>query len=348
MALVEIAERLAAGSPLTGIRNLWLKDRVSGKIEKNPVRPVLDINALPLPDYDLFADGRFYRPMAGKVWKLFPVETSRGCPYSCTFCNSPATAEIYDHCGGGRFFRKKTITRLEAELTQLVERWQVEYIYFLSDTLLAMNDAEFDDFCRMYEKFQLPFWCQNRPEMVSELRMRRLKSIGCHRMSVGVEHGNEAFRRQVLHKRVSNEKIIDAMDILARVGIPVSVNNMIGFPGETRELAWDTIKLNRQLRYDTVNAYAFTPFHGTELYRTCLAKGYLSDSAELKCLTKGSVLSMPQFTKEEIDGLVKTFALYARLPEKYFPKIVQAEKSDPEGERVFAELRQLYISEYFK
>ena len=87
---------------------------------------------------------------------------------------------------------------------------------------------------------------------------KRLKEIGCHRISFGVEQGNFEFRKNVLGRRVTNKKIIDGLNLVKEIGIPFSVNNVIGFPGETYELAFETIELNRELPADDRNAYPFT------------------------------------------------------------------------------------------
>jgi radical SAM superfamily enzyme YgiQ (UPF0313 family) len=178
--------------------------------------------------------------------------------------------------------------------------------------------------------------------------MKRLKEIGCHRMSIGVEHGNEEFRKKILKKSIKNSVIVEAFDILNKVGIPVSINNIIGFPGETRELAMNTIMLNRKLKFDTSNAYAFTPFRGTELYDICVRNGYMEPNAVTHCVTKGSVLKMPQFSKREIDGLIKTFALYAKMPDEYLSQIARAESDDAEGQRIFKELSEIYTKMFFE
>lgn len=344
--LQDIVRQLAVGGELAAVPNLWYK-RADGSIVRNPVRKAASLDALPVPDYSLFDEARLYRPMAGRVWRLLPIETNRGCPYSCTFCNSPYMTQLYRDQGAGTFFRKKSVARIAAELENAVTRWGAEYIYFLSDTLLTMTDAEFDEFCHVYGKYKLPFWCQNRPEAITDARTARLKAIGCQRMSIGLEHGNEQFRHEVLHKKTTNDSIRRAFAILAKHGIPVTVNNIIGFPGETRDLIFDTIRLNRELTFDTSNAYAFTPFHGTDLYRLSVARGYLDPQAHLQCMTKGTVLDMPQLSRAEINGLVKTFALYARLPEDHWPRIRAAEADTEEGNRVFAELRRIYIERYF-
>ena len=55
-----------------------------------------------------------------------------------------------------------------------------------------------------------------------------------------------------------SKSIIDVFKILDRYSIPITINNIMGFPDETRELIFDTIELNRQLGTDSVNAYIFT------------------------------------------------------------------------------------------
>ena len=47
-----------------------------------------DLNKLPMPDYDLFHPKSLYRPMQGKIRKTVMIETQRGCPYNCNYCNS--------------------------------------------------------------------------------------------------------------------------------------------------------------------------------------------------------------------------------------------------------------------
>lgn len=345
-AVVDIVRSLQRGEDLEKIANLYIKK--NGQIVKNGMRPLVNMDELPLPDYDIFDKARYYRPMAGKVWRLFPIETSRGCPYRCSYCNSPAQSQLSRDAGHGAFFRKKSVPYIGRELRMLVERYKAEYIYFLSDTLLSVTDSEFDEFIRMYSEFKLPFWCQNRPEMVTYERMKKLKEVGCHRMSIGVEHGNEEFRKKILKKSVKNSTVIEAFDILDRVGIPVSINNIIGFPGETRDLAMETIMFNRKLKFDTSNAYAFTPFRGTELYDVCVKNGYIAPNSVSECMTKGSVLKMPKFPKAEIDGLIKTFALYAKMPDEYLPQIARAERDDTEGQRIFKELSGIYTKMFFE
>ena len=344
-AILELCEKMRYGKDISGIANLWIKK--GSRIIKNQVRPVVNLDELPLPNYDLFEPERFFRPMAGKVYRAVPLETNRGCPYQCTFCNSPSQAKLYRDHGAGVFFRKKGMKRIQEELRHLIPLYDAEYVYFPSDTFLSMTRSEFDQFVEIYSEFQLPFWIQTRPETITKEKAMALKKIGCHRMSLGVEHGNFDFRKSVLKKNMPNETIIKASDSIAKAGIPLTINNIIGFPDETRKLVFDTINLNRQLKFDTSNAYAFSPFHGTPLQEVCLRKGLISEKRTVKNLTIDAALDMSQLSRKEIEGLRKTFALYARLPKEYWPQIKVAEGNDEQARRAFEELRKIYLERYF-
>jgi radical SAM superfamily enzyme YgiQ (UPF0313 family) len=192
-ALLELCRKMSEGKDYTAINNLWLKDG-NGRIIKNSLGQVASLNELPVPDYAVFDHRRLYRPMAGKVYRMVPLETNRGCPFQCSFCNSPATAKLYKDNHIKNYFRKKSIQKIYEELRSLITTWKAEYLYFSSDTFLAMSDNEFEGFIEAYSEFKLPFWIQTRPETVNLKRMLKLKSIGCHRISMGIEHGNAGFR----------------------------------------------------------------------------------------------------------------------------------------------------------
>jgi radical SAM superfamily enzyme YgiQ (UPF0313 family) len=344
-ALLDVCERLENGDTVSEIPNLAFKKGPDVLI--NRIRPVVDINRLPIPDYRLFEPERFFRPMAGRVYRAAPIETNRGCPYGCAFCNSPSQKKLYREQSAGNFFRKKRIDIIAEEIRHHIDRYDIEYIYFTSDTFLSMNDREFDQFIDFYGEIGLPFWIQTRPETINRVRANALKAIGCHRMSLGIEHGNYEFRKTVLKKKIANDLIIRASGTIADAGIPLTVNNIIGFPGETRELVFDTIALNRQLIFDTTNAYAFAPFHGTDLHERCVNDGLISRKRTVQNLTIDTALDMPQLPRSEIEGLRKTFALYARLPESFWPRIRTAEGDDEDAHRTFDELRSIYIQKFF-
>ena len=344
-ALVEFCKRIQSGEDYHDIKNLsYMED---GQIIKNPLRPLEDVNNQPIPDYNLFMSERFLRPMGGKVYTCIPIETNRGCPYLCAFCNSPTTLDMYKGKVEGSFFRKKSIEAIQKELRYLINEWNGEYVYFTSDTFILFSDEEFEQFIDMYSEFKLPFWIQTRAETVTEYRIKKLKEIGCHRMSMGLEHGNYEFRKEVVIKKFDDQTYIDATKMIAEAGIPLSINNIIGFPDETRELIFDTIELNRKLIFDTTNAFPYAPFHGTSLHKLCLERGYITNEFNPGSLNVDVPLDMPQLSREEISGLRRTFALYARMSREYWPEIKMAEKDDEEGNKIYNRLTKIYQEKYF-
>lgn len=342
-AVLELCERMANGQPLGGIKNIYFKK--NGVVECNTLRVPMDLNNLPVPDYSLFDLERFFRPMAGKVYKTIPIETNRGCPFTCTFCNSPSISKLYQD-NGHVYFRKKRMETITKEISVLVRRWNVEYVYFASDNFLVGSQEELDQFVDFYKDIKLPFWIQTRPETITKEHIQQLKDVGCHRMSIGLEHGNVDFRKNVLKKKFNNDVVIRASEIIALVGIPLTVNNMIGFPDETRELVFDTIELNRRLTSDSMNCSVFAPFHGTSLHQESVKKGYICENAILGSLNTEAPLNMPQLSSQAIQGLRRTFVLYVRLPKEYWPQIRRAEIFDEEGNRILAQLKQIYMEKY--
>lgn len=346
--MLELCRRIELGADFSRVQNLWVKQ--NGLVTKNPIGEPFDINAVPLLDLELFEEARYYKPFDGKSYRTFPAETHRGCPYKCAYCNSPSQSEMYKGNGGG-FFRLKSIENVRKELLFFKEQYAAEYIYFWADTFLALSDRYFDEFAEMYQsEIALPFWCQTRPETLSEKRVATLKDMGIHRMGLGLEHGNPEFRERMLSRRVSNDTITERQRILNDYNIKYSVNNIIGFPTETRELAFDTIRLNRKIDADTRNMYTFTPFHGTPLRDAAVKNGYLDPEMIASSLAHPTVLNMPQFSSTAIEGLRRCFVPYVLLEEERWPEIELAEQLTPEGdarwEMLMAECQERFFAQF--
>ena len=132
------------------------------------------------------------------------------------------------------------------------------------------------------------------------------------------------------------------MKLASKLGFWTSGNFIIGFPYETRELAFDTIRLNLEIDADDRNAYPFTPFHGTPLRKVCDDLGFTKpDQLVQSLVADGSCLDMPQFSKKEVSGLCRTFNLYLNLPENMWPEIKIAEQDTDIGNEKHLELVQL-------
>lgn len=350
-SLLALCTRLYEGKNYNDIPNLWIKNP-DGTITKNELGPTVNVDELPYSDYDGFDPARFYRSMQGRVMRILPVEMHRGCPYQCAFCEDPMLNVLYKRIKQ-RYHRAKSPKRLADEIKYFVDHYKAEYIYFNAETFFAMPNDDFIELANIYIKdIHLPFWLQTRPETITESRVALLKEMGVHHVNVGLEHGNEEFRHRVLKRSMKNALIINGLSLLHREGISTTVNNIMGFPDETRELIFDTIELNRHIQSATINAYLFNPYKGTELYKVCMEKGYLPKEGDEQVVDGAlsqdfpyfkTILNMPTISKAELLGLQRTFVLYAKLPRSEFPRIEIAEKFDDEGHRMFAQLRDEFI-----
>jgi radical SAM superfamily enzyme YgiQ (UPF0313 family) len=77
-------DTLAGGGDMGSVPGLsYVRD---GKIVNNPIdESFIDLNELPRPDISLIAGDMLKK----RKWvkRVIPIQTSRGCPYNCTFCS---------------------------------------------------------------------------------------------------------------------------------------------------------------------------------------------------------------------------------------------------------------------
>lgn len=345
--LPELCERMRKGEPYQNVKGLWVKER-DGSIRRNPLPQLVNMDDNPTDfDLGLFDPERLMRPMTGALWQMTPVETIRGCPYHCTFCNSPSQSAMFEG-SGERFVRKKSLRKVHEELLYYKNQFGAEYMYFWADTFLLMSRAELDEFCEMYQDIRLPFWIQTRVETITDWRLRALKDVGLHRVAFGIENGDEHFRQTMLRKEFSNDDAVRQLQIVADLDIPFSTNNMVGFPFETREIAMETVKLNRRLpRPDNTSCAIFTPFYGTVARDVAVEAGFMDPDLIAPGITEDSVLSMPEFPADEIRKFRRAFALYVGFPEERWPEIRRAEEETPEGNTLLARLQAEYRETFF-
>ncbi len=324
---------------------IW-RNIVGQDIKENGFPEPLDINKLPFPDYSIFPKERMTRIMQGKEFKMLQVEVDRGCPYQCTYCCAPALKKMY----GKGYYRKKNIDGLIDELKYLKEKYNPNYIDLNSETLLARRKDDLAYFSNLYKKhIKILFWCQGRPEDVTRYKLFILKEAGLVDFQLGIEHGNFAFRKKWLKRKGTNIQIKEACELLTEYQIYFTVNNIIGFPDETRELVFDTINLNREIDspyLKTMNVYMMNPYKGTWMYDYCVKEGLLDPEAKSNQLLGGKDIKYKYMTKEEFLGLQRTFPLYVKgdHPDE---KIRIAERFDKKGQVMFEGLALDYKRRYY-
>ena len=164
------------------------------------------------------------------------------------------------------------------EIESVVNEYDnIKYIFF-EDEVLGPSNKWRKEFCAKYkERINLKFMCCLRVELASEDLMKTLKDAGCHKILFGVESGNEYIRKEVMNRKMTDDNIIKAFDLCHKHGIQTVAVNIIGVPGESKEMIWDTIKLNRRLRPTVSGVNVFYPYKGTKLGDKCFAKGIVDE-----------------------------------------------------------------------
>jgi len=338
-AITELANAIRDNIDYSNIKNLWIKK--DDIIKKNDINQLVDINNLPFQDWSIYQKERFFKPMGGKIRVTGAFELVRGCPRMCSYCCNYGINKFYKK----KYVRQKNIDRIIDEIQYMKDKYSIEYVYFYAENfLLTIKDDDFNKFIASYEKIKMPFWIETEPESITENRLSKLKMIGCEGISVGIEHGNEKFRKKILNRYITNEKLIKAFTIAKKYGIRISANNIIGFPTETRELIFETIELNRKLNADNIIVNLFVPYRGTKLRELSIKKGYLNKNDRGWDYRFSAALDQPQLKKEELLGLHRTFVLYTTLPKKKWDLIKMAEKFDENGNRIHHKLSMEYLS----
>jgi len=152
---------------------------------------------------------------------------------------------------------------------------------------------------------------------------------------------------RILRRNVKNTVMLNGFKVLNKLDLKFSVNNIMGFPTETRHLTMDTVRLNRQVNADSANAYSFSPFHGTPLRKMSEDLGYCERNLIARSATRPTLLKMPQFPPEAIEGLRRCFTFYVHMPESRWSEIKKAEVIGQEGNRIWEDLRKECLEKYF-
>ncbi len=278
-AMVELADCVAEGKDYSPIKNLWV--RKDGKIIKNGLAPFTDIDDKPMDDHEIYRSKYQYF----KDIEFMQIMAGRGCPYRCSYCFNHKYREMYQPVS-----QKYTCLREPGIVIDEIDYLKKKYGYktvFFNDSTLGYDKKWLLEFCRRYQekKINLPFtinMCAN--EVDEEIAKALGETKNCFLVRVGLEHGNEWFRKTVLRKMVTDRQLAEATNWLGENGIPVSYQFMIGLPGETFELAEETLKMAVKIsRKDTVYAVnIFKPFPKMDLTQYGLDLGQY-DSKEIGC-----------------------------------------------------------------
>lgn len=354
----QLYKALNKGTDPKSIDGVWYKDD-QGNIKKNKPCPLVDINAVS-PDFSCYGDKRiskrWARSMGGRHFNVsIAMETYRGCPYNCTYCNSPTTRDTAKLFDLGNFMRRKSIDTIERELVDLIETWGLEFVTMVDDSFLARPAKEIFDFAKMWSKYKIPFWMNTRVENCKPEYLEAMKEAGMYRFNMGIESGNEEYRFKYLSRKVKDEVYHEYFDYINESNIPYGLNVIIGMPYETREHVMDTARmLKRAAGWDGLTISGFQPYRGTNLRQVALDAGfippeYVNSGGLLADNEKWSNLHMPKpyLQPEETHNLIKTLPLYAFYDEDQWDMVREAETNEELYQELLATYRSIfYYGEY--
>ncbi|NLW91607.1 MAG: radical SAM protein [Syntrophomonadaceae bacterium] len=242
MDLVDCIEQGKSLSDIPGVSY-----RGEDGIVHNPRPDWVDINRVPFPDLSLFK---------GLKMSTYPVATSRGCPFDCTFCSVTSM-----------FGRKYRCLETESVLEELVP-YKGKKVFFIDDNFTANPRRSKELMQQMIERNIRPsWWCaQVRTDAARDEELLKLmRDSGCRTVFVGLESINPKTL-QSFNKKQDVEDIEFCIKRFHDFGIMVHGMFVFGADNDTVETIEDTLAFARRNRIDTVQFMILTPLPGSRTF----------------------------------------------------------------------------------
>ncbi len=267
-ALLEIMNAIDKKDDFANIKNVCCKH--NSEIIKNEVRPLIeDLDSLPFPDRELFDRYLYYRNNPKRL-----IMTSRGCPFSCTFCFNKKYKELYQT---KKPVRRRSIQNVISEIKLIKNKYpSLKLIKFMDDMFTTHRKWLFSFLEEYNKEINLPFVCHIRADSETEETIRALAKSNCGGVEFGIETGNEELRNRLLNKNITNNQIFNVCTLLRKYKLPFTTYNIFFIPGGTLQNAWETIEINQKVSPFTSHSHIFKPYPGTFLYEQLLKDNKIS------------------------------------------------------------------------
>jgi len=217
---------------------------------------VKNLDDTPIPNFQLL---RNWESM-----KSWPIMTSRGCPYDCTFCSVTAMF--------GQSYRVKSVERVIEELKSYDHSW-----FFFVDDHFVVKRKRTEKILDALEsnKMDLRWSCQVRTELSKDKNLvSRLRDTGCRTFYVGFESINPKSLEE-MNKRQTVEDISRSIRVFRKANINVHGMFMFGSDSDEKGIFENTSKFCKESRLSTVQYMIMTPLPGTVLYKQLEREGRL-------------------------------------------------------------------------
>jgi radical SAM superfamily enzyme YgiQ (UPF0313 family) len=278
----ELLESLRAGRPIDGIAGLaYFED---GELRRSAARKRMrDLDAIPWPAWHLVPLANYldngHGFGIGRV-RSYPILASRGCPFECTFCSNPQMWTT-------RWYVRDPEDVLD-EMGWALETYRVGNFDFYDLTAIVRKDW-IREFCeRLIERgyntsWQLP--TGTRSEALSDEILPLLYEAGCRYLVYAPESGSPSVLKRI-KKKVHLDQMKLSMRQAVAAGLTVKCNFVVGFPGETRQELWETVRFCYELAsigIHDINAGPFCPYPGSELFDRLRVDGRINEIDDDYC-----------------------------------------------------------------
>lgn len=269
--------------------DLWprvVADAAAGRLQEvyRMERPPA-IDRLPVPRYDLM------NPRKHGLWR--PVQATRGCPFTCTFCSITAFHSAR--------YKKRPVDQVIRDV-RAARRNGTRYIAFIDDNIAV----DFDYCAELWEALipegiiwmsQSSLHIADRPEML-QLAHRS----GCRLLSFGVE-STEADSLAGIDKGFNRpDQYGQAVRTIRRHGIDVSTEMIIGLDGDDQSVFERTFDFLMDNAISVPRIHILTPVPGTPLYDALDQDGRLL-TTDFSRFTGGYVTYRPkQLVADELQA----------------------------------------------
>ena len=244
-AFTQLVEAVGAKQSLAHVPNTIYKDETG--IQVSSLSYAEDMAALPPPDFDGLPLEKYFVPT-----RVLPYLATRGCYWGrCEFC---------DHGEGYTAgYRSKKIQDILADITYLRDKYGAKHFHFTDE---SYPPALFRKLSRgLLESNMDIFWTTHmrfEKSLLEDAVWQDAKESGCRYLHFGYESGVERVL-QLMDKATTAEVMTQHLKLTAEAGIWNHCMGFFGFPGETKEEAWQSVQFLEQNK-DHVHSLGFGTF----------------------------------------------------------------------------------------
>lgn len=248
-AMLELAETLEAGRDPTAIGSLVF--RRNGQTIRNPVAQLdKNLDEYPFPDYDLethwVAAKDHFEPAAphnlrGALHR-FRIETTRGCPYPCTFCNNAALLKVYK--GKGAWVRQRSNENVIQEIEQIRARFPtIEAVNIVDDLFFIRSEDVIEQFTELYKsRVNLPLELDAFPNTITRQKVRTLARLPISLISMGIQSGSPDTLKNIYKRPTPTEKIVEGINAFAENKLRAEYHYLVNNPFEPDRNRIETLR----------------------------------------------------------------------------------------------------------